>query len=121
MTLRSIGDLEVTCPHPELLHAKLYHTWHPYIIRGSIVFELHDMRLICLLNAATPAWVTNTVPFLVVIGYNHYSGSFEVLQAKVKYLLSVGPARPVPRALNKHYSAHGRLINVPFMYFTQGC
>ena len=26
MTLRSIGDLEVNFPHPELLHAKLYHS-----------------------------------------------------------------------------------------------
>ena len=57
------------------------------------------MRMICLLKAATPEWVTNTVPYLVVIDYIHYSGPFAVLQAKVKCHLSVGPARPVPRAL----------------------
>ena len=83
-----------------------------------MVFELHDMRIVCLLKAVTPAWVTNTVPFLIPIDYIRYSGSFEVLQAKVKCLLSVGPARPVPRALNKHYSARGRLDNVSFMYNT---
>ena len=66
------------------------------------------------------AWVTNTIPFLVVIDYIRYSSSFEILQAKVKCLLSVGPARPAPRALNKHYSARGGSINVSFMYVTQG-
>ena len=80
-----------------------------------MVFELHDMRIVCILKAATPAWVTNTVPYLVVIDYILYSGPFAVLQAKVKCHLSVGPARPVPRALNKHYSARGVSINVSFM------
>ena len=83
-----------------------------------MVFELHDMRMICLLKAATPAWVPNTVAFTLVINYAYYSGSFDILQAKAKYLLSVGPARPVPRALNKHYSARGGSINVSFMYIT---
>ena len=83
-----------------------------------MVFELHDMRIFCLLKAATPAWVTNTVSFTLVINYIHRSGSFEVLQAKVKCHLSVGLARPVPRALNKHYSARGGPINVSFMYIT---
>ena len=59
-----------------------------------------------------------TASFLLVIDYIHRSGSFEVLQAKVKCLLSVGSARPVPRALNKHYSARGGPINVSFMYTT---
>ena len=35
-------------------------------------------------------------------------------------LLSVGPVRPVPRALNKHYSAHRGPIIVSFMYITHG-
>ena len=83
-----------------------------------MVFELHDMRMICLLKAATPAWVTNTVSFTLLIDYIHHFGSFEVLQAKVECLLSVGPARPVPRALNKHYSARGGPIKVSFMYIT---
>ena len=83
-----------------------------------MVFELHDVRIVCLLKAATPAWVINTVSFTLVINYIHRSGSFEVLQAKVKCHLSVGPACPVPRALNKHYSARGELINVSFMYIT---
>ena len=83
-----------------------------------MVFELHDMRIVCLLKAATPAWVTNTFPFLLVIDFIHRFGTFEVLQAKVKCLLSVGPARPVPRALNKHYSARGVSIHVSFMYIT---
>ena len=89
-----------------------------YIVLASVVFELHDMRIVCLLKAATPAWVTNTVSFLLPIDYIRYSGSFEILQAKVKCLLSVGSARPVPRALNKHYSARGGSINVSFMYIT---
>ena len=76
------------------------------------------MCIVCLLKEVTPAWVTNTFPFLLVIDYIHRSGSFEVLRAKVKCLLSVGPARPVPRALNKHYSARGGPINVSFMYIT---
>ena len=76
------------------------------------------MRIFCLLETITPAWVTNTVSFLLVIDYIHHSGSFEVLQANVKCPSSVGPARPVPRALNKHYSARGGPNNVSFMYST---
>ena len=83
-----------------------------------MVFELHDVRIVCLLKAVTPAWVTNTVSFTLLIDYIHHCGSFEVLQAKVECLLSVRPARPVPRALNKHYSARGGPINVSFMYIT---
>ena len=81
-----------------------------------MVFELHDMRIVCLLRAVTPAWVTITASFLFVIDYIDHSGSFDVLQAKVKSLLSVGPARLVPRALHKPYSARGGPINVSFMY-----
>ena len=64
-----------------------------YIVVGSIGPELHAMRMICLLRAATPAWVINTTPFLIAINYIRYSGSFDILQAKVKRLLSVGPVR----------------------------
>ena len=76
------------------------------------------MRIVCLLKAVTPAWVMNTDPFTIAINYIRYSGSFDILQAKVKCHLSVGSARPVPRALNKHYSARGGSINVSFMYIT---
>ena len=86
-----------------------------YIILGSTVPELHAMRMVCLLKAATPAWVTNTVSFLLAIDYIRYSSSFEILQAKIKCHLSIGPARPVSRALNKHYSARGESIKVSFM------
>ena len=55
---------------------------------------------------------------VLITNYTRYSGSFEVLQAKVKCLLSVAPAHPVPRALNKHYPARGGSINVSFMYIT---
>ena len=89
-----------------------------YIILGSTVPELHDMRIICLHKAFTPAWVINTVSFTLKIGYIHHSGSFEILQANVKCHLSVGPVRPVPRVLNKHYSARGGSIHVSFMYIT---
>ena len=82
-----------------------------------MVLELHAMRIVCLLRAVT---VISTVSFLIVIDYIHYSDSFEVLKAKVFCLLSVGPARPVPRALNKHYPARNGPIKVSFMYITQG-
>ena len=83
-----------------------------------MVFELHVMRIVCLLKAVTPAWDIYMVSFTLVINYIHHSGSFEILQAKIKCHLSVGPARPVPRALNKHYSARGGSINVSFVYIT---
>ena len=83
-----------------------------------MVAELHAVRTNCLLKAVTPAWATYTVPFLLVIDYIHCYGSFEVLQAKVKCHLSIAPARPVPRALTKHYSARGGPINVSLMNFT---
>ena len=46
-----------------------------YIIPGLMVSELHDMRIVCLLKAVNPAWVTNTVRFMLVINYIRYSGS----------------------------------------------
>ena len=58
------------------------------------------MRIVCLLRAVTPAWDTNTTSLTLKIDYTRYSSSFEILQAKVKCHLSVGPARPVQRALN---------------------
>ena len=54
-----------------------------YIVLGSMVPELHDICIVYLLKAVTPAWVTNTVSFTLKIDYIHHSGSFEVLQAKV--------------------------------------
>ena len=83
-----------------------------------MVFELHDLCIFCLLKAVIPAGVTNMFPFLLVINYIHHSGSFEVLEAEVKCHLSVGPARMVPRASNKHYSACAGPISVSFMYIT---
>ena len=62
-----------------------------YIVLGSMVFELHDVRIVCLLKAITPAWVTNTVSFTLKIDYIHYSGSFEILQAKVNVFYRSGP------------------------------
>ena len=56
-----------------------------------MVPELHDMRIVCLLKAVTPAWVTNTVSFTLKIDYIHYSGSFEILQAKVNVSYRSGP------------------------------
>ena len=62
-----------------------------YNVLGSMVFELHDMRIVCLLKAVTPAWVTNTVSFTLKIDFIHYSGSFEILQAKVNVFYRSGP------------------------------
>ena len=81
-----------------------------YTVLGSMVLELHDMRTVYLLRAITPAWVTNAVPFLLVIDYTRFCGSFEILQDKVNCHSSIRLARPVPRALNKHFSARGGLI-----------
>ena len=89
-----------------------------YMVLWSTVPELHDRRIVCLLKAVTPAWVTNTFPLLLVSDYIHHSGSFDVLQAKVKCLLLVVPVRLVPRALNKHYVARGGPVNVSSMYTT---
>ena len=80
--------------------------------------ELHDMRIFFVLKAVTPAWVTNTVLFSLAIDYIHLSGSFEVLQAKVKCHSTVGLARPALHALNKQYSSCGRPMNVSFIYCT---
>ena len=76
------------------------------------------MRMVCFFKVVTPAWVTNEVLFLLVIDYIRYSCSFEVLHAKVNSYLSLGPASRVPRALTKHYFAHGGPNNVSSMYIT---
>ena len=83
-----------------------------------MVSELFDVRIIYLLKAVTPAWVTNTVPFTIAINHIRYSSPFQILQAEDKCQLSVGPARLLPRASNKHYSARGGPINLSFMYIT---
>ena len=83
-----------------------------------MVPELHDMRIVCLLKRFIPAWVTNTVSIALVIDYTHDSGFFEVLQAEVKCHLSVGPAGPVPCALNKQNSARPGPVIVYSMYIT---
>ena len=56
-----------------------------------MVFELHAMRIVCLLKAVTPAWVRNTVSFTLQIDYIHHSGSFEVFQAKINVIYRLGP------------------------------
>ena len=56
-----------------------------------MVPELHAMRIVCLLKAATPAWVTNTVPFTIAVNYIRYPNSFEILQAKVEVYYRSGP------------------------------
>ena len=86
-----------------------------YMILGSTVPQLHVMRMVCLVKAVTSSWVSNTVLITLVIDYTRYCDSLEILQAKVKCLLLIEPARPVPRALNKHYSARPSPINVTFI------
>ena len=109
MTLRSFHDLEAICRHLTLLHAKLY---RPRVNSSRVTSYVYRL----FTQGGYPGWVTNGVSFTLEIDYVHYSDSFEVLQAKINCLLSVGPVRPVPRALNKHYSARGGPINVSFMY-----
>ena len=72
-----------------------------YIALGSMVPELHDMRIVRSLKTVTPACVTKLVLFLLQIDCIRYHGSFEPLQVEVKFHLSVEPAG----ALNKLYSA----------------
>ena len=69
ITLRFASDLEGIRTHPKLLHARSYGL-------GSIVPEFHDKRMVCLLKALTPAWVTNTIlvsPMLVIDVRNRLS------------------------------------------------
>ena len=61
------------------------------IVLGSMVFELHDVRIVCLLKAVTPAWVINTVSFTLIIDYINHSGLFEILQAKFNIVYQSGP------------------------------
>ena len=65
MILRFARDLEVVCAHPKFLHASC-------MVLGTMIPELHNTRLVCLLKAVTPAWVTNTVPFTLVIDLHSY-------------------------------------------------
>ena len=89
-----------------------------YTVLGLLNPELLDTCIFGLLKAVTPAWVTNMVSFTLILDYIHCSGSFEVLQPKVKSRLSVRPVRPVPGDLNKHYTARGGPIIVSFMYIS---
>ena len=90
-----------------------------YIVLGSMVSELHDVRMIRLLKAVTSGWVPNTISFTLVTDHVRYYSSFEVLEAKVKCFF-VGPEHPVSRTLNKPYSVRNGPNNVTSIYFTQG-
>ena len=83
-----------------------------YMVLVSTILELHVMRTVCSLLV-----VRNRVSFTLTFDNTRFCGLFEVLQAKVNCLLSVGPAHPVPRALNEHYSLPN---NVSFNVFTYG-
>ena len=85
---------------------------------GLSIPELHDMRMVCLFEAVTPVWVTITISFALVIDYNRYCGSFEVIQVKVNCSFSTWSARLIPHNSNKQYSASHGPINVCFMYIT---
>ena len=92
-----------------------------YIVLGLMVPELHDMCIVCLLKAVTPAWVANTASFILKIDYTPHFDSFEILQVRFKCHLSIGPVRPVPRALTKQYFARGGPISVSFIYIPRCC
>ena len=40
-----------------------------YRVLGLLASELHDLRIDCLLEAVTPGWVANTVPFKIAITF----------------------------------------------------
>ena len=109
MTLRSFRDLEAICRHLKLLPAKLD---CPSVNSSRVKCYAYSL----FTHGGYPAWVINTVPFAVAINYIRYSDLVDILQAKVKCHLLVGPAHPVPRVSNKHYSACNGPNNVSFMY-----
>ena len=83
-----------------------------------MVTELRFLRKVYLRKAVTPGWDTATVHFTLKIDYNFYCDSFEMLQVKVIFRSSARPVCPVPRTLNKQYSARSELNSVLFKYFT---
>ena len=50
-----------------------------HLVLGSMVLELHDMRMVCF-----PGWLTDTVFLMLSFNYTHYCGSSGVAQAKIK-------------------------------------
>ena len=58
----------------------------------SMAPELNVVRMVSLLKAITPGWVTGTNLFTLVIDYNHYYDSFEELQANPQCFISAGLA-----------------------------
>ena len=92
-----------------------------YFILGSMVPELHAVRMVCLLKAVTPAWVTNTVSFSLVIEYIRYHGSFEALQANVKSLIRSGlRVRPSVPQTNITLRAVDHLMYIPCILLRVG-
>ena len=89
-----------------------------YILLGSIVSELHGLRMTFLLKAVTPKWVTKTVPFSLEINYIRFCDPFEILQAKFKFVFSAGPGCPVPSTLSKQSAARGKPVSVISIYLT---
>ena len=86
-----------------------------------MIAELNDLRMVCLLDAVTPGWFTNTVSFRLVIDYNRYCGSFEVLQAKAKcpFLPGSRVRFRVPKT-NNTPRAMGRLMYLPCILLRVG-
>ena len=98
MNLRSIGDLGVICSHLMSLPAKLY---YPRVNRSRVTCYAFDL----FTQGGYPAWVINIIPFLSVIDYIRYHGSFEVWsQGQMSYFgraRSPGPGcikQTLPRA-----------------------
>ena len=78
MTLRSARDLEVIPTRPKLLYATFFGS-------ESMVPEIHDIHIVCLLKVVTPEWVINRISFALVV---------EVLQVKSKLFFSREPPGP---------------------------
>ena len=79
---------------------------------------LHNMRMVCCFKVVNRGWVTNTISVMLVIGYVQYGCSLEILQPKVKFLISAALACTVPRTSNKHYSARNEPIDIPLIQFS---
>ena len=58
---------------------KIYFRIHSCYMASYLTLEspkIHDMRMVCLLKAVAPGWLTNTVSFILGIDYPRYGGLF---------------------------------------------
>ena len=72
---------------------------------GLKVSELHDVHVVCFLEAVTPWCSTETISYSIEINFWYYYCPFEILQAYVKRQFFTGAARPFPSTSNNNRGA----------------